>query len=126
MSLLRKLEHARSALDARSADPWKRMLQRDLPAHGTSISTVALVDLLRKVKYSNRLMVRGCGSLWTVEREMDEVLVFPYGSLPVFTRTHRAAKYLAEYCQYPEPGEGSYPPPRGVASGLRWIVSTPD
>ena len=46
MSLLRKLEHARSALDARSADPWKRMLQRDLPAHVTSISTVALLDLL--------------------------------------------------------------------------------
>jgi hypothetical protein len=83
-------------------------------------------DAFRKAKYRNRLKVRGCGTLWTVEREMEEVLVFRYGSLPVFTRTHQAAKYLAEYCQRPEPGEGSTPRPRGVASGLHWVIWTPD
>src|SRR5215510_1363635 len=46
MSLLRKLEQARTALRERGADPWKRMLQRDLPANVGSISTVALLDLL--------------------------------------------------------------------------------
>jgi hypothetical protein len=46
MSLLQRLEQARAALDERNADPWKRMLQRDLPADVMSISTVALLDLL--------------------------------------------------------------------------------
>jgi hypothetical protein len=72
-------------------------------------------------------MVRGCGELWTVEREIDQVLVYKFGSLPVFTSTPDEAMQLAEYCHLPatedEPWHAS---PRGVASSLRWAVSTPD
>jgi hypothetical protein len=40
------LDQARAELDERGIDPWKRALERDLPANVTSISTVALLDLL--------------------------------------------------------------------------------
>ena len=46
MAWLTKLAQARADLDSRVADPWKRKLERDLPASVTSISTVALLDLL--------------------------------------------------------------------------------
>ena len=83
-------------------------------------------DVFTKVIFGNRLMVRGCGEFWTVEREMDEALAFPHGPVPMFTRTRQAAMRLAEYC-HPKPREGEYPfpKPRGVASSLRWVVSGP-
>jgi hypothetical protein len=89
--------------------------------------TLGQPDVFTKVIYGNRLLVRGCGEFWTVEREIDEALAFPYGPVPIFTRTRQAAMRLAEYCQ-PKPREDEYrpfPKPRGVASPLRWIVSTP-
>jgi hypothetical protein len=46
MSWLARLEHARAELADRASDPWKRALERDLPLNVTSISTVALLDLL--------------------------------------------------------------------------------
>ena len=71
-------------------------------------------------------MVRGCGEFWTSERELEEVLAFPFGPLPVFTRTSQAAMWLAEYCHpRPQQGESFFPRPREVASGLSWIVATP-
>ena len=80
-----------------------------------------------KVMYGNCMAVRQCGRFWTVERQNDEVLAFTYGSLPVFTRTYQAAMRLAEYCHLPIPKEASWHPrPRGVASSLRWVISTPD
>ncbi len=83
-------------------------------------------DVFTKVMYGNRLMVRGCGKFWTAERELDEVLGFPFGPLPVFTRTDQAAMRLVEYCHpCPQQGEGCFPRPREVASGLSWIVATP-
>jgi hypothetical protein len=83
-------------------------------------------DVFTKVMYGNRLMVRGCGEFWTAERELDEVLAFPFGPLPVFTRTSQAAMRLAEYWHpCPQQSEGCFPRPREVASGLSWIVATP-
>jgi hypothetical protein len=84
-------------------------------------------DVFTKVVYGNRLMVRGCGEFWTPEREIDMVLAFPFGPLPVFTRTCQAAMRLAEYCHpHPQQGEMScFPRPREVASGLDWVVATP-
>jgi len=46
MSFLQRLDQARAELTDRGIDPWKRALERDLPANVTSISTVALLDLL--------------------------------------------------------------------------------
>jgi len=83
-------------------------------------------DVFTKRMYGNQLMVRGCGEFWTAERELNEVLGFPFGPLPVFTRTLQAAMRLAEYCHpCPQQGEGCFPRPREVASGLSWIVATP-
>jgi hypothetical protein len=84
-------------------------------------------DVFTKLIHGNRLMVRGCGEFWTVEREGDEALGFPFGPLPVFTRSPEAAMRLAEYC-HPRAQEGESPGfsrPREVASGLTWIVSDP-
>ena len=73
---------------------------------------------------SKRLMVRGCGKhhLWTVERwgekrpynNADEVLVFLFGSTPIFTRSYQAAMRLAAYCHVNDP-----------PAGLRWIAACP-
>ena len=83
-------------------------------------------DVFTKVIYRNRLMVRGCGELWSVERENDEVLAFRFGPTPIFTHTRQAAMRLAEYCHpKPDKGEGPFPEPRGVASTLRWAASDP-
>jgi hypothetical protein len=46
MSLMGRLARAQAELDERGLDPWKRALERDLPANVTGISTVALLDLL--------------------------------------------------------------------------------
>ena len=46
MSWLQRLNQACAELSERGADPWRRVLERDLPANVTSISTVALLDLL--------------------------------------------------------------------------------
>src|SRR5205823_11593042 len=46
MSFMERLAQAQGELDERGLDPWKRALERDLPANVTSISTVALLDLL--------------------------------------------------------------------------------
>ena len=81
-------------------------------------------DVFTKVIHGNRLMVRGCGKLWSVERELDEVLACLFGPVPMFTRTRQAAMRLAEYC-HPKPrkGEGAFPETRVPA--LRWAVSEP-
>jgi hypothetical protein len=55
-------------------------------------------DAFTKVLRGNRLLVRGAGEFWLVEREMEEVLVFTYGSLPLLTRTCEGAMWLAEHC----------------------------
>ena len=84
-------------------------------------------DVFTKVIYGNRLKVRGCGELWTVERENEEILAFPFGPVPMFTRTREGAMRLAEYC-HPKALPGEYrcfPQPQGVASSLRWVVSDP-
>ena len=79
-----------------------------------------------RVIFRNRLTIRECGEFWFIERETCEVLAHSYGSLPVFNRTYQAAMWLAEFC-HPRPleGENSHPCPRGVASCLRWVMSTP-
>jgi hypothetical protein len=84
-------------------------------------------DVFRKETYWNQLKVRGCGELWSVERECDEVLAFPFGPLPVFVETLHGAMRLAEYCHpHPQVGEyRSFPRPRGTASGLHWIPREP-
>jgi len=46
MSWLQKLHDAKAELDERGADPWKRALENAVPASVTSISTVALLQLL--------------------------------------------------------------------------------
>ena len=73
-------------------------------------------DVFTKVVRNNRLLVRGCGKFWTVEREIDEVLVFTHGSMPIFTRTCEAAMRLAEYFHlHPD-----------QVPDVRWVVATPD
>ena len=46
MSAMERLRRAEAALRERASDPWRRALERDLPANITSISTAALLDLL--------------------------------------------------------------------------------
>src|SRR5262245_66137724 len=46
MSAIGKLNRICAELVERSSDPWKRALERHLPANVTSISSVALLDLL--------------------------------------------------------------------------------
>jgi hypothetical protein len=43
---MERLRRAEASLRERASDPWKRALERHLPANVTSISTVALLDLL--------------------------------------------------------------------------------
>ena len=105
--------------------PSEHLLKQIAP-HGRDWQETNL-DVYRKILHRNKLCVRGCGKLWTVEREIDELLAYGFGPLPVFTRTPDAAMRLAEYCHLPttkdEPWHAS---PRGVAANLRWVVSTPD
>jgi hypothetical protein len=46
MSWLQRLNQACAELSERGADPWRRVLERAVPTDVTSISTVALLDLL--------------------------------------------------------------------------------
>ena len=46
MFFLGKLHQAKAELAERGANPWRRTLERVLPADVTCISTVALLDLL--------------------------------------------------------------------------------
>jgi hypothetical protein len=46
MSWLQRLHQARAELSERGADPWRPVLERAVPIDVTSISTVALLDLL--------------------------------------------------------------------------------
>jgi hypothetical protein len=60
---------------------------------------------------------------WTVERyrwdrryqDITDVLVFTFGSTPIFCWTYQSAMRLAEYCHVD-----------GPSSGLRWVVACPD
>jgi hypothetical protein len=67
-----------------------------------------------------RLMVRGCGEFWTVERDSEIVLVFRFGFQPVFTRTVEGAMYLGEACR------NSFRNSQPKFSELQWIPWTPD
>jgi hypothetical protein len=46
MSLIGRLHHAQAEVLADQVDPWRRMLERALPANVECTSTVALLDLL--------------------------------------------------------------------------------
>src|SRR5215831_17033721 len=46
MSAIEKLNRICAELVERSSDPWKRVLERALPADVTAVSTVVLCDLL--------------------------------------------------------------------------------
>lgn len=72
-----------------------------------------------------RLVVRSGREtrLWTVERIPDtgviapvygDILVFIFGSTPIYTRTCEAAMRLADYCHK-----------NGPPSGLRWVKTVP-
>lgn len=60
---------------------------------------------------------------WTVERyregrkyeNITDVLVFDFGSTPIFCWNHQAAMRLAEYCQL-----------NGPPHGLSWVTAGPD
>jgi hypothetical protein len=83
--------------------------------------------LFRKPLHRWYLTVSRCGEFWLIEREIEEVLVYHYGSLPVVTRSYQAAMRLAEYCHLrPSDSELYHGRPRGAASNLSWAVSTPD
>jgi hypothetical protein len=45
MSWMQKLDRACAELDQFDVDPWRRVLERALPANITAISTVSLCDL---------------------------------------------------------------------------------
>jgi hypothetical protein len=45
-SCIERMYRASAELSERRSDPWKRMLERALPANVSSISTAALLDLL--------------------------------------------------------------------------------
>jgi hypothetical protein len=46
VSFIEKLRHAQAALLEDDVDPWRRVLERALPANAVCTSTVALLDLL--------------------------------------------------------------------------------
>jgi hypothetical protein len=46
MSLLRRLAQMRAELAQHDIDPWSGIIERGVPANVTSISTVALLDLV--------------------------------------------------------------------------------
>jgi hypothetical protein len=76
-----------------------------------------------EVDGDNRLVVRRCGCLWTVEwwnddrrpfhKDADQVLVHSFGSTPILTRCCESASYLAVACM------------GGTGAGLRWINACP-
>jgi hypothetical protein len=46
MSYMERLARAKAELDEPGIDPWRRVLERALPANVATISTVGLLDLL--------------------------------------------------------------------------------
>jgi hypothetical protein len=46
MSWLQRLDQARAELAEHGSDPWRRLLERGVPANVTTISSAALLDLL--------------------------------------------------------------------------------
>ena len=46
MSLLQRMRQLTAELEQQDADPWRRIIERGVPANVTSMSTVALLDLL--------------------------------------------------------------------------------
>jgi len=65
MSFIGELRRAQAALLAEDQDPWRRVLERALPANVTCISSVALLDLVgvplttgncRRLAFSMRAM----------------------------------------------------------------------
>ena len=46
MSLLQRVRQARAELEQRHADPWRGIIERGVLANVTSMSTVALLDLV--------------------------------------------------------------------------------
>jgi hypothetical protein len=46
MSFMERVARARAELDERGIDPWKRILERHLPASVQTISSAAILDLL--------------------------------------------------------------------------------
>jgi hypothetical protein len=67
-------------------------------------------DVFRRLEpWGNALLVRGCSRWWTVEYHPydwpEKVLVFRFGSTPLFTRSYQSAMWLADYC-YPKPQPG--------------------
>jgi hypothetical protein len=76
-------------------------------------------DAFTKVLRRNRLLVRGAGEFWLVERDIEEVLVFTYGSLPLLTRTCEGAMWLAEHCHTRRCEPLKHVP------GLSWVVEQP-
>ena len=79
---------------------------------------------VKDIGFCDVLMVRECDetNLWTVERlgstrrhvDDDDILVYVFGSTPIFTRSASSAMRLAMYCHK------NIPP-----SGLRWIKASP-
>ena len=66
-------------------------------------------------RWVDTLVVRRCDKheRWVIQRrvaDFDEVLVFNFGSTPIFTRSYQSAMRVAMYCN------GNNPP-----HGLRWI-----
>lgn len=72
------------------------------------------------VRWPDVLVVRRCDKheWWMIERrvaDVDEVLVFNFGSTPIFTRSPASAMRLATYCNVSNPPHG-----------LLWVKQTPD
>jgi hypothetical protein len=54
LSAMERLRQAEGALRERASDPWKRALERHLPDNVTSISSVALLELLDPIDNRER------------------------------------------------------------------------
>ena len=113
VDLVNQLEQEKAA--GRSGRLAEKLLRHDL---------IVIDDkggvFLKFPDHRSHLRVRQCGQFWTVERTVDcvgEMLAYPYGLLPIFTRTYQAAARLAEYC---------HRCPRGAASSLRWVFEDAD
>jgi ABC-type methionine transport system permease subunit len=63
MSLMEKLKQARAKLAQQDSDPWKALLKRCLPDNVTSISSVALLDLLNFPATTGSLLAQGFGNI---------------------------------------------------------------
>jgi hypothetical protein len=127
MSLMSRLHEAKAKMLDDQADPWKRVLERALPADLVCTSTVALLDILNFTATTGFALCRTAdfekpsrdgnyvlrakrfGKFWAPERSIKitsgrytyrsiEALVFAFGEIPIWTRTRQAAMRLAEHC----------------------------